>query len=152
MPAAERGRNSRTIVPSPARLSIVTDPPDTPFAPEPRLKKAVLTLVIFGVLGLLLSLASVIVAATLDRTIRVPGDISLLDGKVQHTGMVQPSMDAQQSYNYFVSAQTEAIAMATATVSAVARRNVSILKLLPGGRPTAANKEPPRSPLPAIVA
>jgi hypothetical protein len=44
--------------------------------------------------------------------IRVPGDVSILDGKVQHTGMVQPSMDAQQSYNYFVSAQTEAIAMA----------------------------------------
>ncbi len=35
-----------------------------------------LTLVIFGVLGVLLSLASVIVAATLDRTIRVPGDIT----------------------------------------------------------------------------
>lgn len=54
----------------------VTDPPEEPLAPEPRLKKAALTLVIFGVLGVLLSLASVIVAATLDRTIRVPGDIT----------------------------------------------------------------------------
>lgn len=44
--------------------------------------------------------------------IRVPGDVSLIDGKVRHTGMVQPSIDAQSSYNYFVSAQTEAIAMA----------------------------------------
>jgi hypothetical protein len=44
--------------------------------------------------------------------IRVPGDVSMIEGKVRHTGMVQPSMDAQSSYNYFVSAQTEAIAMA----------------------------------------
>jgi uncharacterized protein involved in exopolysaccharide biosynthesis len=54
----------------------VTDPPEQPTAPEPRLRKALLTLVIFGVLGVLLSLASVIVAATLDRTIRVPGDVT----------------------------------------------------------------------------
>ena len=54
----------------------VTDPPEEPLAPEPRLRSAVLSLVIFGVLGVLLSLASVIVAATLDRTIRVPGDIT----------------------------------------------------------------------------
>jgi hypothetical protein len=43
--------------------------------------------------------------------IRVPGDVSLYDGKKMHTGMTQPSMDAQSSYNYFVSAQTEAIGM-----------------------------------------
>ena len=54
----------------------VTDPPEQPEAPQPRLKSAVLKLAVFGVLGLLLSLASVIVAATLDRTIRVPGDIT----------------------------------------------------------------------------
>jgi uncharacterized protein involved in exopolysaccharide biosynthesis len=54
----------------------ITDAPQEPNAPEPRLRKAVMTVVIFGVLGLLLSLASVIVAATLDRTIRVPGDIT----------------------------------------------------------------------------
>jgi uncharacterized protein involved in exopolysaccharide biosynthesis len=54
----------------------VTDPAEQPFAAEPKLKKSVLTLIIFGVLGLLLSLASVIVSATLDRTIRVPGDIT----------------------------------------------------------------------------
>jgi capsular polysaccharide biosynthesis protein len=54
----------------------VTDQPEQPEAPEPRLKSALLTLVIFGVLGVLLSVASVIVAATLDRTIRVPGDVT----------------------------------------------------------------------------
>lgn len=54
----------------------VTDEAELPLAPEPRLKAAALTLIIFGVLGLLLSLASVIVDATLDRTIRVPGDIT----------------------------------------------------------------------------
>jgi capsular polysaccharide biosynthesis protein len=58
------------------QLLRVTDPPEQALAPEPRLKSAVLTLVIFGVLGVLLSLASVLVAATLDRTIRVPGDIT----------------------------------------------------------------------------
>ena len=35
-----------------------------------------LTVIIFGVLGTLLALASVIAAATLDRTIRVPCDIT----------------------------------------------------------------------------
>ena len=54
----------------------VTDQPELPLAPEPRLKGAILTLIIFGVLGLLLSLALVIVDATLDRTIRVPSDIT----------------------------------------------------------------------------
>jgi uncharacterized protein involved in exopolysaccharide biosynthesis len=54
----------------------ITDTPQEPTAPEPRLRKATTTLLIFAVLGLMLSLASVIVAATLDRTIRVPGDIT----------------------------------------------------------------------------
>ncbi len=54
----------------------ITDTPEEPTAPQPRLRKAMMTLIVFGVLGLLLSLASVIVAATLDRTIRVPGDIT----------------------------------------------------------------------------
>jgi uncharacterized protein involved in exopolysaccharide biosynthesis len=53
----------------------VTDPAEAPLVPEPRLKKAAMTLIVFGVLGLLLSLASVVVSATLDRTIRVPGDV-----------------------------------------------------------------------------
>jgi hypothetical protein len=54
----------------------VTDTAQPATAPEPRLKKAFMTLLIFGVLGFLLTLASVIVAATLDRTIRIPGDIT----------------------------------------------------------------------------
>jgi uncharacterized protein involved in exopolysaccharide biosynthesis len=54
----------------------LTDPPELPGAPLGRLRKAVLTVVIFGVLGTLLALASVIAAATLDRTIRVPSDVT----------------------------------------------------------------------------
>ena len=54
----------------------VLDEPEAPLAPEGRLKKAVLTVAVFGVLGVLLSLASVVLAAGLDRTIRVPNDIT----------------------------------------------------------------------------
>lgn len=54
----------------------VLDPPEVPLAAEPRLKKAVLTLILFGVLGIGLSLASVVVSATLDRTIRLPNDVT----------------------------------------------------------------------------
>ena len=54
----------------------VLDEPEVPFGPEGRLKKAVLTVAVFGVLGVLLSLASVVLAASLDRTIRVPNDIT----------------------------------------------------------------------------
>jgi uncharacterized protein involved in exopolysaccharide biosynthesis len=57
------------------RLTVV-DEPVPAAAPEGRLRKAALTVIVFGVLGALLSLASVVVAATLDRTIRVPNDIS----------------------------------------------------------------------------
>lgn len=39
-------------------------------------RKAALTLILFGVLGVLMSLALVVVTATLDRTIRVPNDIT----------------------------------------------------------------------------
>jgi uncharacterized protein involved in exopolysaccharide biosynthesis len=71
--AKQRAAATRTEI---AQRIRVTDAPTSPGAPEPRLKSAVLTVIIFGVLGVLLSLASVIVAATLDRTIRVPGDIT----------------------------------------------------------------------------
>ena len=54
----------------------VLDPPEVPLASEPRLKKATLTLILFGVLGIGLSLASVVVSATLDRTIRLPNDVT----------------------------------------------------------------------------
>jgi uncharacterized protein involved in exopolysaccharide biosynthesis len=71
--ARERADATRTEI---AQRIRITDAPELPGAPQPRLKQAVLTLAVFGVLGLLLTLASVIVAATLDRTIRVPGDIT----------------------------------------------------------------------------
>ena len=57
------------------RLELQDEPQAAP-APEPRLKKAALTGVIFVVLGVMLSLASVVIAATLDRTIRLPNDIT----------------------------------------------------------------------------
>lgn len=52
------------------------DDPEVPGEPEPRLRKAALTIILFGVLGVMLSLALVIVTATLDRTIRIPNDIT----------------------------------------------------------------------------
>lgn len=64
---------ARTEVEQRLRL---TDPPEQPEAPEPRLRKAGMTLVVFGILGSLLSLASVIVASALDKTIRVPADVN----------------------------------------------------------------------------
>jgi uncharacterized protein involved in exopolysaccharide biosynthesis len=54
----------------------LVDEPAQPSAPDGRLKKAALTMVVFGVLGCLLSLGSVVLAASLDRTIRVPNDIT----------------------------------------------------------------------------
>jgi uncharacterized protein involved in exopolysaccharide biosynthesis len=57
------------------RLQTV-DEPEVPPAPEPRLRKAALTLFLFGAVGALLSLAAVVITATLDRTIRVPNDIT----------------------------------------------------------------------------
>ncbi|HLM19331.1 MAG TPA: hypothetical protein VK549_16030, partial [Acidimicrobiia bacterium] len=53
-----------------------TDTPELPEASETGLKNALLTVIIFGVLGALLTLASVIASAALDRTIRVPSDIT----------------------------------------------------------------------------
>jgi uncharacterized protein involved in exopolysaccharide biosynthesis len=57
------------------RLQTV-DEPEIPTAPEPRLRKAAMTLFLFGAVGALLSLALVVMTATLDRTIRVPNDIT----------------------------------------------------------------------------
>ena len=54
----------------------VQDPPEEPGAPEPRLKGAVLTVILFGVLGVGLTLASVVISATLDRTVRLPNDVT----------------------------------------------------------------------------
>lgn len=44
--------------------------------------------------------------------IRVEGDRLTVDGRVQRTGMVQASMTPALAYDYFFSAQTEAIALA----------------------------------------
>jgi uncharacterized protein involved in exopolysaccharide biosynthesis len=57
------------------RLQTV-DAPEIPPSPEPRLRKAALTLFLFAAVGAVLSLALVVMTATLDRTIRVPNDIT----------------------------------------------------------------------------
>jgi uncharacterized protein involved in exopolysaccharide biosynthesis len=57
------------------RLQTV-DEPEIPTAPQPRLRKAVFTMFLFAAVGALLSLALVVMTATLDRTIRVPNDVT----------------------------------------------------------------------------
>ena len=52
------------------------DEPEPALAPQGRLKKAAITMIVFGVLGTILSIVTVVVSATLDRTIRVPNDIT----------------------------------------------------------------------------
>lgn len=54
----------------------VLDPPEPALAPLGRLRNAALTMFIFAVLGVVLSIATVVISATLDRTIRVPNDIT----------------------------------------------------------------------------
>ena len=54
----------------------VLDSPEVPVAPAGRLQGAVLTGAVFFFLGLVLSLASVIISSFLDRTVRVPNDIT----------------------------------------------------------------------------
>jgi capsular polysaccharide biosynthesis protein len=51
-------------------------PAVAPKSPEPVVRGAILTVAVFLVLGALLSLASVVVSATLDRSVRVPEDIT----------------------------------------------------------------------------
>jgi uncharacterized protein involved in exopolysaccharide biosynthesis len=57
------------------RLQTV-DEPEVPTAAQPRLRKAIFTMFLFGAVGVLLSLALVVMTATLDRTIRVPNDVT----------------------------------------------------------------------------
>ena len=54
----------------------VLDEPELPPVSKAGLRDAALTLIVFGVLGAILSLATVVVSAMLDRTIRVPNDIT----------------------------------------------------------------------------
>ena len=56
------------------RLQVI-DPPQQPFAPQPKMKKAVLTVAMALVLGSLLAVAGVVIGTILDRTIRFPGDV-----------------------------------------------------------------------------
>jgi capsular polysaccharide biosynthesis protein len=56
------------------RLRLV-DPPQVPGAPQPRLRAAVLAVSLFLALGVLLSVAAVVVAAVLDHSFRSAGEI-----------------------------------------------------------------------------
>jgi capsular polysaccharide biosynthesis protein len=57
------------------RLSLI-DEPEVPTVPEPRMRKAAMTAVMFGAFGAVISIAVVALAAALDRTVRVPADIT----------------------------------------------------------------------------
>lgn len=52
------------------------DPPEIPAGAEPRLKRMALTVIMFAAIGVILGGALVVLAATLDRTIRIPNDVS----------------------------------------------------------------------------
>jgi capsular polysaccharide biosynthesis protein len=62
------------------RYSVV-DEPRTPGASEPRFQQAVFTLGLFAVLGVIVAVGLLVLAAALDRTVRVPNDITA------HTGL-----------------------------------------------------------------
>lgn len=53
----------------------VFDEPELPTAPEPRLKKTIMTVAIFVVLGFLLSAGALFLGVVLDRTIRFPFEV-----------------------------------------------------------------------------
>ncbi len=52
------------------------DEPEPAGAPAGRLRAAALTMIVFGVVGVMLSLATVVLSASLDHTIRVPNDVT----------------------------------------------------------------------------
>lgn len=53
----------------------ILDPPTVPETPEPRLKAAVLTTAMFAVMGLILSAGFLFLSASVDRSVRTPGDV-----------------------------------------------------------------------------
>jgi capsular polysaccharide biosynthesis protein len=64
---------ARTVV---ERKLRIVDEPAMPLSPVAGLRKAVVTVGVFGVLGVLLAIGVVVLAAMLDRTVRSPGDVS----------------------------------------------------------------------------
>jgi uncharacterized protein involved in exopolysaccharide biosynthesis len=56
------------------RYSVVDDP-NLPFTAQPRLKAAIMTMTLFTLVGALLSLAGVVAAALLDRSVRYPDEV-----------------------------------------------------------------------------
>jgi capsular polysaccharide biosynthesis protein len=79
--AAESNVNDAQLAQNVARTVVTRqlrtiDEPQMPTAPTAGLRKAAMTIGMFGILGAMLSLGSVVLAATLDRTIRIPTDVS----------------------------------------------------------------------------
>jgi len=56
----------------------VIDEPEVPFGPEPRLKKAVLTVVLFTFVGAFISFAAVALGTVMDRSLRSADDVEAL--------------------------------------------------------------------------
>ena len=61
------------------RLQVVDEPAVPPY-PEPRLRKAITTVMIYGVLGTLIAITLLVVSALMDRSIRIPEDIEANNG------------------------------------------------------------------------
>jgi len=78
---AETNVNDATLAADVARTVVsrqlrVIDEPQLPIAPLAGLRQAVLTVTIFAVLGAMLSIGIVVVTSMLDRTIRIPQDVT----------------------------------------------------------------------------
>jgi uncharacterized protein involved in exopolysaccharide biosynthesis len=58
----------------------IVDEPNLPRASEPRFQQAVFTMALFATLGIIVSAALLVLAAALDRTVRVPNDITARTG------------------------------------------------------------------------
>ena len=54
----------------------IVDPPTLPASPEPRVRDAAMTVAMFAAMGIILSAGFVLIAAVLDRSIRLPKDVS----------------------------------------------------------------------------
>jgi uncharacterized protein involved in exopolysaccharide biosynthesis len=92
---AEQARleTQRAISESDQRLRIV-DPPQIPAAPEPTLKKNVLTAAIFFMLGLMVAAACLVLSTLADRKVRSQDDLESIPG-LEVVGVI-PRVRAKQ--------------------------------------------------------
>lgn len=78
--AAEANVNTAKLAQNIARVVVtrqldIVDEPQVPVTAEAGLRQAAMTIGIFGILGAALSIGTVVLAAMVDRTIRVPNDV-----------------------------------------------------------------------------